>query len=61
MQKSAGRSGCVLVWEGVVSRCQGPHTILHTSAQNIFEDNAAMSADEARRLIESMKVRGHTP
>eukprot|EP00731_Ephydatia_muelleri_P022495 Em0015g78a len=26
--------------------------------QNIFEDNAAMSADEARRLIESMKDNG---
>ena len=24
--------------------------------QNIFEENAAMSADEARQLIESMKV-----
>lgn len=25
--------------------------------QNIFEENAAMSSDEARQLIESMKVR----
>lgn len=36
--------------------CGVAHFDTFSGFQNIFEDNAAMSADEARRLIESMKV-----